>query len=146
VTSADARPIHGSAGAGGSRVWIGEDDDRFRNEVSIDLKWRSRYGAIIGWRAFDAGSLGDGDHAGIITAGVVYEAGAARPRLVLDLVVEAGADLDQRAPLVGGGIRNTLAIIGPLGVVLHTAAYVVIDGIEHSRLHVQSNLLVALRW
>lgn len=146
ATAAHARPIHGSAGAGGALVLLGEDGDRLRSEVSLDLKWRSRYGAIVGWRAFDAGSLGDGDHRGLVTAGLVYEAGAARPRLVLDLVAEVGADLDQEAPLVGGGIRNTLTVVGPLGVVLHTAAYLVIDGIDDSRLHVQSNLLVALRW
>lgn len=144
--AADARPIHGSVGAGGALVLLGEDGDRLRSELSFDLKWRSRYGVIVGWRATDAGSLGDGDHDGLVTAGLVYEAGAARPRLVLDLVAEVGADLDQRAPLVGGGLRNTLAIAGPLGVVLHTAAYVVIDGLEDSRLHVQSNLLVAVRW
>lgn len=146
MTIAHARPIHGSIGAGGALVLVGDDGDRFRNELSADVKWRSRYGAIVGWRAFDAGSLGDGDHLGLVTAGLVYEAGAARPRLVLDLVVEVGADLDQRAPLVGGGLRNTLAIIGPLGVVLHTAAYVVIDGVADSRLHIQGNALIALRW
>lgn len=146
ATTADARPIHGSIGGGGALVFLGEDGDRFRNELSLDLKWRSRYGGIVAWRAFDAGSLGDGDHEGLVTGGLVYEAGAARPRLVLDLTAEVGVDLDQKAPLVGGGIRNTIAIVGPLGVVLHTVAYVVIDGIDDSRLHLQGNALLAVRW
>jgi hypothetical protein len=146
ATPAHARPIHGSIGGGGAIVIAGEDGDHFRNELSLDLKWRSRYGAILGWRAFDYGSFGDGEHKGLLTGGLVYEAGAARPRLVLDLTLEAGADLDQEAPLVGGGIRNTLTIYGPLGVVGHLGAYLVIDGVDDSRLHLQSNLLVVLRW
>lgn len=143
---AHARPIHGSLGGGGVLVLLGEDGDRYRGDVAFDLKWRSRYGGSIAWRAFDKGSLGDGKHDGMVLAGLVYEAGAARPRLVLDLIVEAGADLDQKAPVIGGGIKNTITIIGPLGVVLHTGAYVVIDGVDDSRFHLQSNLLVAARW
>jgi hypothetical protein len=144
--AAHARPIHGAIGGGGSLVLVGEDGDRLRNDLAFNVKWRSRYGASIAWRAFDAGSLGDGKHDGMVLAGLVYEGGAARPRLVLDLIVEAGADLDQKAPVVGGGILNTIAIIGPLGVQLHTGAYLVIDGVDDSRFHLQSNLLVSARW
>ena len=146
ATAAHARPIHGAIGAGGSLVLLGEDGDRLRSEVAFNLKWRSRYGGSIAWRAFDQGSLGDGKHDGMVLAGLVYEGGAARPRLVLDLIVEAGVDLDQKAPVVGGGILNTLTIIGPLGVQLHTGAYLVVDGVDDSRFHLQSNLLVSARW
>jgi len=144
--AAAARPIHGSIGGGGALVWVGEDGDHFRNDLAFDLKWRSRYGGLVAWHAFDAASLGDGDHKGFLTAGLVYEGGAARPRLVLDLSVEAGFDLDQKAPVVGGGIRPTITIIGPVGVVLHTGAYLVIDGVDDSRLHIQSNMLFVARW
>ena len=142
ASTAHARPIRGSAGAGGALVLVGEQGDRQRAEVVVDLKPRSRYGGIAGWRAFDE------ERKGLVTGGLVYEAGAARPRLVLDLIVELGADLDQRAPLAGGGIRSTLTIIGPLGIALSTNAYLVIDGVEDSRLHLQSSaLLVAhARW
>jgi hypothetical protein len=143
---ADPRPIHGSVGIGGTFVAVGEDGDHFRNDLAFTLKWRSRFGGIVAWRSFDAGSLGDGDHAGLLTAGLVYEGGAARPRLVLDLVVEAGADLDQKAPLFGGAILTTLTIVGPLGVALHTGAYLVIDGVDDSRLHLLSSALLVARW
>lgn len=144
ATTAHARPIHGSIAAGGALLVTGSDGDRLRNEVSVDLK-PSRYGVILGWRGFDAGSLGDGDHDGMLTGGLVYEAGAARPRLVLDLVGEVGWDLDQEAPLVGGGIRNTIGVIGPLAVVLHTSLYVVIEGGD-TRVQLQGNALVGARW
>ena len=139
------RPIHGSLAAGGSLVVTGSDGDRLRNEVSFDIKPRSRYGLIAGWRAFDQGSLGDGEHDGMLTAGIVFEAGAARPRLVLDLVGELGWDLDQSAPLAGAGIRNTIGVIGPLAAVLHSSLYVIVDGGD-TRVQLQGNLLVGLRW
>jgi hypothetical protein len=146
VSTAHAeRPLHGSVAAGGTLVVTGSDGDRFRNEVSADIKPWSRYGAIIGWRAFDQASLGDGEHDGMLTAGIVFEAGAARPRLVLDLVGEVGWDLDQSAPLAGAGIRNTIGVVGPLAVVLHSSLYIVVDG-EDTRVHLQGNALVGLCW
>ena len=79
-------------------------------------------------------------------AGLVYEGAAARPRLVVDLHADAGADLDARAPLVGGGVRATLTLLGPLGVVVDAGAYLVIDGIDGSRLQLQSSTLLVARW
>ena len=140
TATADARPIRGSAGAGGALVLLGDQGDRQRADAVFDLKPRSRYGGIVGWRAFD------GDHRGLVTAGLVFEAGAARPRFVLDLIVELGADLDQKAPLAGGGIRSTVTIIGPLGIALSTNAYLVLDGVDDSRLHLQSSALVVASW
>jgi hypothetical protein len=139
------RPLHGSVAAGGAFVLVGSDGDRLRNEVSADIKPGSRYGAIVAWRAFDEASLGDGAHDGMLTAGIVFEAGAARPRLVLDLVGEVGWDLDQAAPLAGAGIRNTIGVIGPLAVVLHSSLYLVVDG-DDTRVHLQGNALVGLRF
>lgn len=152
ATAAHARPLHGSIAVGGATLATGSHGDRLRNEVSLDLKPYSRYGVILGYRGWDAYSLddrtccgGDGEHDGFVTAGLVFEAAAARPRLVLDLVGEAGWDLDQAAPLLGGGIRNTVGVIGPLGVVLHAALYVVVDGGD-TRVQLQGNLLVGLRF
>jgi hypothetical protein len=139
------RPLHGSVAAGGTLVLAGSDGDRLRNEISADIKPWSRYGVIASWRAFDEASLGDGTHDGMLTAGIVFEAGAARPRLVLDLVGEVGWDLDQDAPLAGAGIRNTIGVIGPLAVVLQSSLYLVIDG-DDTRVHVQGNALVGLRF
>lgn len=143
AATAHARPYHGSLAIGGATLATGSDGDRLRNEVSLDLKPASRYGVILGYRGWDAYSLGDGAHAGFVTAGVVFEAGASRPRLVLDLVGEVGWDLDQDAPLAGAGIRSTIGVIGPLAVVLHGSLYVVVDGAD-TRVQLQGNLLVGL--
>lgn len=140
ATSAVAeRGIHGSAGLGGTVISTGDRGDRWRLEATFDLKLRSRYGVVFGWRAFDT------THHGLVTAGLVYEAAASRPRLVIDLHVDLGADLDARAPLVGGGLRTTIGVLGPLGVVLDGGGYLVIDGGD-TRLQLQTALLLAARW
>jgi hypothetical protein len=142
--AASARPFHGSIGAGGGLLLAGENGgNRGRLSAEVDVLPGGafgRFGGLVAWRAVD------GDHAGLVCAGLVFEAAASRPLLVLDLHADAGADLDQRAPLVGGGIRTTLTIIGPLGVALDTGLYVVIDGVDHSRLVVESNAMVVARW
>jgi hypothetical protein len=134
------RPLHGSVGAGGTLLTTGSQGDRFRLDVAVDLKPRSRYGVLLAWRAFDE------DHRGLVTAGIVFEGAAARPRLVLDLHADVGADLDQGAPVVGGGIRTTIGIIGPLGVVYDGGAYVILDGVDDSRFQLMSTLLIVARW
>jgi hypothetical protein len=137
----NAKPgIHGSAGIGGTLISTGARGDRFRFEATFDLKVRSRYGFGVGWRAFDD------THRGLVTAGLVYEGAAARPRLVLDLHADVGVDLDERAPLVGAGLRTTVGILGPLAVVLDGGGYLVIDGFENTRLQLQGSLILSARW
>jgi hypothetical protein len=135
-----ARRIHGSAGAGGALLLTGGRGDRGRLDAAIDVKLRGRFGVLAAWRAFDDA------HRGLVTAGLVYEAAAARPRLVLDLYAVLGADLDAEAPLAGGGLRTTLRIAGPVGIVLDTGGHLVIDGIADTRLQLQTSALVAVRW
>ena len=134
------RPVHGSVSVGGALLLTGDDGSRNRAEVELDVEPQSRFGASVAWRGFDA------DHKGLVTAGLVYEGGAARPRLVLDLHADAGADLDLHAPVVGGGVRTVLTIIGPLGLSLDTGGYLVIDGVDKTRLQLQSGLGLAARW
>jgi hypothetical protein len=137
--SAD-RPIHGSVSAGGTLLLTGDEGTRNRGELELDVEPQSRFGALVAWRAFDQ------DHKGLVTAGLIYEGGAARPRLVLDLHGDVGVDLDHKAPVVGGGIRTVLTLIGPLGLALDTGAYLVIDGVDSTRLQFQSGLGLAARW
>lgn len=134
------RRLHGSLAAGGSLLVTGDQGDRLRADVDLVVKPGSRYGGSLAWRWFDQ------EHRGAVLAGLVFEGAAARPRLVVDLHADAGADLDQRAPIVGGGIRTTLTIIGPLGVVLDPGVYVVVDGFDGSRAVLAGNALLALRW
>ena len=121
------RPLHGSIGGGSSLLLTGDNGDRQRFELEADLEPHSRWGALVAWRGFN------GDYKGIVDAGFIYEAGAARPRLVIDFHGDVGFDLDQRAPMAGGGLRTVLTIVGPLGIALDTSGYLVIDGVDHTR-------------
>jgi hypothetical protein len=141
ATTAHAeRPWHGSIGGGATLVLTAAQDDRVRFDLTVDVKPRSRFGGLVGWRGFD------GDRRGMVVAGIVYEGAAARPRLVLDLHAEAGIDLDATVPVLGAGIRPTLTLIGPLGVVFDTGAYLVLDGIDDLRLQLQASALAVIRW
>lgn len=134
------RPLHGSVGFGGALLTTGAEGDRLRLDASFDLKLRSRYGLLAAWRAFDA------DHRGLVTAGLAYEGAAARPRLVLDLHADLGVDLDHTRPVLGGGIRATLMVVGPTAVVLDSGALLVVDGVDGTRLQLQTALSLAARW
>ena len=98
----------------------------------------------LAWRAIEPRE--NDHHDGLVMAGILYEGAAARPRLVLDLHGDVGIDLDAKRPLVGGGIRTTLTVIGPIGVVLDSGAYLVIDGIDDTRLQLMGSTLVVGRW
>lgn len=137
---ASARPWHGSVGAGGSFLLTGDEGDRYRAEVAVDVEPGSRWGAQVAWRGFDD------KHHGLLTGGLVYEAGAARPRLVIDLHGDVGIDLDHTTPVVGGGVRTTLTVWRFIGVGLDTGAYLVIDGIENTRLVIASSASIVVRW
>ena len=134
------RPLHGSVGAGSSLVVAGAKGDHLRFELEADLEPRSRYGGLVAWRSFDD------THRGLLVGGLMYEAGAARPLLVVDLHADAGFDLDQKAPLAGGGIRTTLTIWKMIGVALDGFAYAVIDGVDNSRLVVAGSSSLVARW
>jgi hypothetical protein len=132
--------VHGSVGVGGALVLTGNDGDVARGEVAIDVEPRSRFGALVAWRGFDRG------HRGLVCAGVVYEGAAARPRLVLDLHGDVGADLDLRAPVIGGGVRTVIGLVGPLGVALDAGTYLAIDGVDRTRLQLVTSAAIAARW
>jgi hypothetical protein len=139
-SAAADRSFHGGAAAGGTLLVTGSGGDRGRAEVQLDVEPGSVFGGLVAWRGFDRG------HRGIIDAGLVYEAGAARPRLVLDLHADLGADLDQRAPVVGGGVRTVIAVVGPLGVALDLGGYLVVDGVDRTRLVIATSALLVARW
>ncbi len=134
---------HGDVAVGGGLLVTGNAGDLTRGDVEVDIEpggaWR-HYGVIVGLHDFDAG------HAGLLCAGVLLDAAVARPRLVLQLHADLGIDLDVDRPVVGGGLRALLGIAGPIGVVVDTNAYVVLDGVGGTRLAIGFDLLAALRW
>ena len=140
ATTAHARPLHGSAGLGSSLLATGDLGDRGRFDVELDVEPHSQFGALLALRAFDQ------NHHGLVCAGLVYEPGAARPTLVVDLHADLGADLDHHAPLAGGGIRTTLGISGPVGIALDSGGYLVIDGIDRTRLVLSLGAAVVAKW
>jgi hypothetical protein len=134
------RPVHGSVGGGTSFLLTGAGGDRNRFELEVDIEPASRFGGHLAWRAFDR------EHHGLLLGGIVYEAGAARPRLVVDLHGDVGADLDVYAPVVGGGVRTTLSIWRLFGIALDSGGYLVIDGVENTRLVLAGSAAAVIRW
>ena len=140
TVTADARPWHGSVGGGTSFLLTGAEGDRNRFELAFDFEPASRYGGQVAWRAVDD------KHNGLLTGGLVYEAGAARPRLVVDLHGDVGIDLDRTAPVVGGGVRTTLMIWKVVGLGLDAGGYLVGDGIDDTRLVLATSAALFARW
>jgi len=140
ATARADRALHGSIGGGSSLLLTGDGGDRQRFELQADLEPHSRWGGLVAWRGFN------GSHSGIVDAGIVYEAGAARPRLVIDFHGDLGWDLDQHAPMVGGGLRTVITIVGPLGIALDTGGYLVIDGVDHTRFAIAAGAALVARF
>lgn len=134
------RPVHGSIGGGGSLLLTGAQGDHWRYELEVDLKPRSRFGGFVAWRAFDD------THDGMLLGGIVYEAGAARPLLVIDLHGDVGADLDQRVPVIGGGVRTTLTLWKAFGIAFDGGGYLVIDDVDDTRFVIATSTSAVLRW
>jgi len=134
------RGVHGSIGGGGSLLLTGDRGDRTRFELELDIKPTNRFGGLVAWRAFDA------DHHGMLLGGLVYEAGAARPLLVVDLHGEAGVELDVTAPVLGGGVRTTLTVWKLIGVGFDAGGYLVIDGVDDTRLVIATSASLVIRW
>lgn len=133
------RHLHGSIGAGSALLVTSSDGKRLRYELELDIEPASRYGGLIAWRGFDD------VHHGMLVGGLVFDAAAARPHLVIDLHADGGADLDQHAPVVGGGIRTTLTIYKLLGIAFDGGGYLIIDGHDTRFRLIGSTSLVA-RW
>ena len=138
------RPFHGSFGVGGAALATGNAGGahlRFEGELDLEPGGRfGRFGGLVALRAADR------DHHGLACVGVIYEAAASRPRLVLDLHADAGFDLELRAPLAGAGIRTVVTIYGPLGVALDGGALLVIDGLADTRLVIGGATALVVRW
>jgi hypothetical protein len=141
---ADDRPVHGSVAVGGDLLFTGREGGSLqRAAAELDVEPGGAlgvFGGLVALRAFDA------HHAGLLCAGIVFEAAAARPTLVLDLHADLGFDLDVHALLAGAGLRTTVGIVGPLAIALDTGGYLVIDGFDHTRLALMSSAELGLRW
>src|SRR5687767_14004494 len=139
----DAEPpppprFHGSLSAGGSLLLTGAGGDATRFDASISIQpWR-RFGAVLAVRASD-----EEPRAMMLTAGVEYQAAASRPRLVMALYADAGVETAGTDPVIGAGLRTTLVVVGPLGVIADTGFHLVLDP-DDLRMVIGSALMIAV--
>ena len=68
-----------------------------------------------------------GLQSGTALVGLIFEAGASRPALVLKLLGEAGVT-PEKNPILGVGVQWSLWLLGPVGVSTTTAFDVIVDG------------------
>lgn len=133
------RPFRFSIGGGGSLLLTGLDGGtRNRADGHLDLSPGGRFGRYGVTMALRHVVYDPPFDDGLATIGLLYEAAAARPRLVLSLHADAGATIQDYSPVIGGGIETHFWIwpkkLGPLALVLDTTAHLVIDGAEDTRL------------
>jgi len=120
-----ARPAHYGVGFGGYSAITGPSDRGLAAEAEVYPGGRfGRFGGRAEVRWFE------GFDAGFATAGVTFEAGASRPRLVLALHAELGLAFNDFRPVAGGGLHTQLFLIGPLAIGLDSTAVLLYDGID----------------
>lgn len=102
--------------------------------------WLSRTGLGIYYRSSE-GSLSEG----MLTAGVAFEAAAARPLLSMGLHGELGYDTATSLPVAGGGMRAQLMPLPPLSLAMNMTGHFFVDGIR-TRLALGVALTIGIAW
>ena len=141
--NAAAEPAHGSIAAGAQVLATGlGGHDRLRLAAELAYappSWHRR-GLVLAVRDVSL----DGDVA-LLTGGLTFEAGAARPRLALALYGDGGVALGPVAPTVGGGVRVTSQLVGPLAIVVDVGGHLIVDvGAGDLRLALGAALLLGV--
>jgi hypothetical protein len=141
------RPLHGSLGVGGGLRFGGAD--RWSGAAALDVLpggGVGTWGVSVGVR--DVGYSPFAHH-GAATIGVIREAAAARPLLAILVHGDVGVawgegDGDKTVPVVGGGLKTYLAIVGPLGVALDTTLDLEINGVDDTHFVLGFGLMAAV--
>jgi hypothetical protein len=113
----------GYASLGGPASW--------GTTFAMDLlpgSFAGRYGLRAEWRGYKQ-KVSEGT----AIAGLIFEAGAARPQLALKLLAEVGLTNireGKRRPLAGGGLEASMWVWGPIGVSVVTDAHIIVDGAQ----------------
>jgi hypothetical protein len=120
------RPLRVGVGVGGYSAITGPADWGPAAEAEVYPGGSlGRLGFRVEARGFEA------IDAGIVTAGVTYEVGASRPRLVLAIHADAGTSYgDDWRPVAGGGVHVNLFVLGPLGIGVDSTVMFVYDGVD----------------
>lgn len=121
-----SRPVRGGVGVGGYSAITGPADYGPAAEAELYPGGAlGRLGFRVEARGFEA--IDDG----MVAAGVTYEVGASRPRLVLAIHADAGTTYgDAWRPLVGGGVHVDLFLVGPLAIGADSTVTFVYDGVD----------------
>ncbi len=82
-----------------------------------------RYGLRGEWRGYRGESAGSG------VVALLYEAGASRPQLALNLMAELGLSDDGKL-IMGAGVETCLWMLGPLGISTVGDVRVIADGLD----------------
>jgi hypothetical protein len=136
------RTWRGGIGVGGSLAILGPVASGLVADAALKPGGAfGRLGARVEARTLDE-ELADGIDGGLLLGGVVYEAAAARPRLVIDLHGEAGAALPDARLVLGGGATTQLWLLGPFALGLDSSAHLVLDGVEGTELILAGALTV----
>ena len=134
------RSLYWSLGVGWLGALTGPDSGP---SFEAELFPGGRFGRV-GFTAYLRGQQKlDGLDAGLVAAGLTYEAAATRPRLTLNMHAEAGFTYGQSFPVVGGGVKTQLWLKGPFALALNTTGHLLLDGID-SRLQLGTALLVEI--
>jgi hypothetical protein len=139
---APSRPFRAALGLGGFAALTGPSDRGLVAVVELLPGGAlGRLGGRLEARTLSGTDLAD--HAA--TAGVLFEAAAARPRLALYLHAELGYFRlgDDTGPLAGAGITTQLGLVGPLAVGLDSGATLFVAG-AGSSLALASSLTLRL--
>jgi hypothetical protein len=131
VARADQRPpdrvrqVHASVGGG---TYLGLTGAGWGPIGVAELYPAGRFGRL-GVRGELRGY--EGADAGQVTAGVVYEAAASRPRLQLAVYADAGVTWgDDYDPVAGGGVETHLWVWGPIAIATTGGLSLRIDGTD----------------
>ena len=136
------RPWRAGLGAGGFVAALGPVGSGLVADIAVKPGGGlGRFGLRAEGRTLDD-DLADGIDGGLLLGGVVYEAAAARPRLVVDLHGDAGAALPDARLAVGGGATTQLWLAGPLAIGLDSSAHLVLDGVDGTELVLAGALTV----
>lgn len=139
------RPLHLALGAGGSFLLTGSEGlGRARLDAHLDVLPGGPFGRH-GLTAALRHVTPDGEHA-LATLGVLFEAAAARPRLVITLHADLGTRVREPAAVLGGGIQTHLRLLPrvPLALVLDTTAHLVTRTPRDTHLALASALRISL--
>lgn len=126
--------VHWALGAGPALQLGGSPDQRVRLAAGLDVLPGGRL-ASLGFASLGFGASVRTPIRGawLVSAAVLFQAAASRPRLAVTPYLELGATTRWH-PAVGVGIRTVVGVFGPVAATLDTGGQLVVDGVDSTSL------------